>query len=91
MTNTNLVDLAIGRLLSLGSRDSQSGDVDEYNRYKAIVLLPSQLQAVLRNCSHSEMVAAQSAVSAISRGDERGLRVSMSLLAGLLPGFHSWR
>lgn len=37
-TNTNIVDLAIGRILALGSRPAQPGDVEEYERCKAIIM-----------------------------------------------------
>ncbi len=37
-TEKKTVDLAIGRILLLGSRPSQPGDVAEYERCKAIIM-----------------------------------------------------
>lgn len=37
-TNTDIIDLAIGRILSLGSRPTQDGDIEEYERCRAIIL-----------------------------------------------------
>lgn len=33
-----LVDLAIGRILRMGSRPTQPGDVEEYERCRAIIM-----------------------------------------------------
>lgn len=47
MTNTNAKDIvagAIGRIISLGSRPFQDGDLEEYDRCKAVVMNIAQIQ-----------------------------------------------
>lgn len=90
MTNTtpsNLIDLAIGRLLALGSRPSQVGDVEEYERCKAIILLPRQICALMKNCSGPVFDLACDVQAAWEVGDVHGLRTAMVKLAKECPGF----
>jgi len=51
MTREKLVELAIGRILRLGSRPFQEGDLEEFDRCRAIIL--DNTDPVTRSYEHN--------------------------------------
>lgn len=45
MSNEKIIELALGRIFRMGARPTQPGDVEEYERCRAIILDASEAPA----------------------------------------------
>ena len=58
--SVSVVDLAIGRILRLGSRPTQPGDIEQYERARAVILaeLGNRVEAYRHNWARDRLLGA---------------------------------